>query len=164
MLMVLARWVDVPGDGAAPLQAAPAASAEAPLPGELPGISIAAGLRMCNGKPSLYRKMLQQFRETQRGAAEEIAALLMSGDRMAAADAAHSMKTTAGIIGAEGLADLSRSLERALLQAAGDEHQALLLSFEREMKNILGGLDGALSPPDPRGSGDPAMQRMSTNP
>ena len=111
---MLARWIAAPvsqgPDAAAPCPQPTADQRRALLPDSLPGISIETGLLMCNGRLPLYRDMLVKFRDTKRHTADEIRAHLASGNHEAASRTAHSMTTTAGIIGAGELADLARAI------------------------------------------------------
>jgi HPt (histidine-containing phosphotransfer) domain-containing protein len=72
-------------------------------------------------------------------------ASLAAGDGAAAARVAHSMKTTAGIIGAEGLAGLARVVEEALRRDPGGDHRETLSRFEQELRTVVAGIDGALA-------------------
>lgn len=149
LLSALARWVPAQSPAASPApepgSPRPEASTRASLPAGLPGISIEAGLRMCNGNRTLYRELLLHFRESGRDAAAVLRADLAAGNREAASRAAHTMKTTAGILGAGELAGLARALDDALRGDPSGDHQALVALFERELGRIVGGLDGAFA-------------------
>jgi CheY-like chemotaxis protein/HPt (histidine-containing phosphotransfer) domain-containing protein len=149
LLSVLARWL-LPRDQAPPAAAPsrPAPPEESPrvfLPDELPGISIETGLRLCNNKRQLYRDLLLSFRETAGATVGEIRTLLAAGDQAAAIRTAHSMKGTAGIIGAGALADLAGAVEEALRTPPRDDREALLAQFEADLDRIVRGIDRGLA-------------------
>jgi signal transduction histidine kinase/DNA-binding response OmpR family regulator/HPt (histidine-containing phosphotransfer) domain-containing protein len=152
LLSILARWV-APRAGATAAAPAPGVATPAPpgqlLPDALPGVDLAAGLRMCNGKEPLNRQLLLKFGETEKDAAGEIRSLLAAGDAEAACRSAHSMKTTAGIIGAGELAGLARALEAALRDDPGGDHRELVGAYEKEIGRIVAGVARALCPAAP---------------
>ncbi len=167
LLAVLARWIQPQTRdlGAEPEPPPPGEDTAVFLPETLPGISLQTGLFMCNGRRRLYRDMLLKFAETRRHSADEMRADLASGDREAAGRAAHSMKTTAGIIGAGELVDLSRGIEEALRSEFRDDLQPLVASFERELGRVVGGIvDGFAdaAPDNVAAAGEPTpAQRQS---
>jgi CheY-like chemotaxis protein len=148
LFSILAKWIlPLARQEASGLEPPPPheGPGQAPLPDSLPGISIATGLQLCNGRLPLYREMLLKFCETKRHTADEIRAHLASGNVDAASRAAHSMTTTAGIIGAGRLAELARAMETALRDSPREDHQEFISSFEREMAKVVGGLDSRLA-------------------
>lgn len=66
----------------------------------LPGIEMAAGLATADGKAELYRRLLLKFRASQA----DFAAARRDADPLAAQRSAHTLKGTAGNIGAKALA------------------------------------------------------------
>jgi HPt (histidine-containing phosphotransfer) domain-containing protein len=83
------------------------------LPDRLEGIDLAAGLATCMGRRDLYLRLLCKFRETQTDFAEQFQAAQTDPDPAAAARLAHSLRGTAGNIGAKDVAHASALLEQA---------------------------------------------------
>lgn len=98
---------------------APAAP-EAPLPPELapyttvPGLDLKAGLSRSAGRVELYTRVLGRFAADQAKSLAEIDTALQQGRIEDATRAAHSLKGTAGQIGADGLAAEAAMAEAAL--------------------------------------------------
>ena len=103
-----------PGVPESPVTAHPAEPGEArPLP-ELPGIDATIGLSYANGKPEIYRKILNLFRESHVHAFESgFRKALAGGDWGGAARIAHTLKGSARTIGAIPLGDAAQALEEA---------------------------------------------------
>lgn len=115
-----------------------------PLPaGEtvpLAGISAALGLKHSFGRAEIYEKMLHMFLQTRAATSDEMQALLAAGDIEGAARLAHSLKSSAGTIGAEALSAAAAALEEAL-DAGGQASFALQLAeFNAELAQVLAGL------------------------
>lgn len=126
------------------------------LPTQLPGISIETGLIRCLGKPAFYMEMLGKFAATKGGMADEIRDALTRGDLEHAQMVAHSMKSTAGIIGAEGVSAAAAELERGISSGDAARVTELLDLFERELSQVMAGLVEALdlNCPPPREKGE----------
>ena len=92
----------------------------------LPGIDVLAGMAVCTHNESLYLRMLIKFRERHGGFADLFAAAQVDPDCHAAARAAHTLKGTAGNIGAKGVQAAAGALE--------------LASFEKRPLIMLDGL------------------------
>ncbi|MEJ8849846.1 response regulator [Variovorax rhizosphaerae] len=86
----------------------------------LPGIDQAAGLATCQGKVELYRRLLAKFRDSQAGFAEDFAQALEGEDASAPARVAHTLRGTAGNVGALALAQAAAALESACQQGLRD--------------------------------------------
>ncbi len=120
MFACIARWmatshppsatVTTPAAGTS-TQTGPAHSA-ALLP-PLPGIDSARGLATCMGRMPLYRNLLQRFASGTQGFADDFDAAAALGDRSTMTRLAHSLKGSAGSIGAQNLASLCEALETA---------------------------------------------------
>ena len=113
----LMRWV--PAQGGAPVDPAPVAAATAVdgLP-RLPGVDTAAGLAQTGGKPARYLDMLRRFHAGQADAPRQIEVAMQAGDGELAVRLAHTLRGTAGTLGARGLQQIAGELEQAL--KAGD--------------------------------------------
>ncbi|MGB4075351.1 response regulator [Pseudomonas sp.] len=143
MFVTLAKWIHPRPGRAAPAaeDSSPASVALAGLPASLPGIDLAAGLATCMGKAELYLRLLLKFRSSQGDFRSEFLAARADSDATAATRQAHTLRGTAGNIGAQALAQAATALEQACLAGAADEEQnALLAEVERCLQPVLDGL------------------------
>ncbi|MDM0022488.1 PAS domain-containing hybrid sensor histidine kinase/response regulator [Variovorax saccharolyticus] len=109
----------------------------------LPGIDQVAGLATCQGRADLYRRMLIRFRDSQADFESAYAMAVDSGDASAPVRMAHTLRGTAGHIGAVSLAQAAAALEAAC--QAGLQQPALtepLSAVCRDLAVVLGGLQG----------------------
>ncbi|WP_207886184.1 response regulator [Pseudomonas sp. 30_B] len=164
MFATLARWIK-PGAGrkpaAPPANALPAAPATG-LPESLAGIDMEAGLATCMGNRDLYLRLLRKFHASQSRFAEEFQAARTSDDPTAAARQAHSLRGTAGNIGAKKVAQAAGALEQACLSGeAAERIQACLTEVEQCLGPVLDALAGLL-PPSP--TAEPTTVTLRTHP
>ena len=89
------------------------------------GLDVASGLRRAMGKPQRYFDMLRSFAAGQGGAVDVVLERLRAGDLASAERAAHTLKGTAGNIGATALQAAAETLEQALHHQPADTVQAL---------------------------------------
>ncbi|MEY3288096.1 MAG: hypothetical protein RLZZ419_338 [Pseudomonadota bacterium] len=83
------------------------------LPGKLPGINMKVGLATTMNNIKLYRRQLEMFREGQENFAERFGLAASDADPTAQARAAHTLKGTAGNIGANAVYLAAGKLEVA---------------------------------------------------
>ncbi len=143
MFATIAKWVK-PAQSAVPpaptFEQAPAAKLVGGLP-PLPGIDIKAGMATCTNKESLYLRMLGKFRDSQGQFAELFAAAKTDPDPEATTRAAHTLKGTAGNIGAKALQAAAADLEHACKEKApANEIEALFQKALTELTAIMPGL------------------------
>ena len=122
MFNTLGKWIH-PGAGRRPPsdEVAPSAGGPAlPLPSELPGIDLRAGLATCMGKADLYLRLLHRFHASQQGFCADFLAARRQADGGAAIRLAHTLRGTAGNIGAAELASVAGKLEQACLGEEGE--------------------------------------------
>jgi HPt (histidine-containing phosphotransfer) domain-containing protein len=112
-------WQSVQAPGTTPLQHADAVESWA-----LPGVDTVAGLRTTNGNVALYRRLLQRFGEAGARFPDELPAARHSGDVVTAIRMAHTLKGTAGNLGAFALRAAAVTLE-AELEASADTDDPL---------------------------------------
>ena len=150
LFATLLRWVPV-HETAAALPAGPAPAAPpAELPPRLAGIDTAAGLRFCGGNQRRYRTLLEGFAARQGAAAAEIAAALAAGDAATAERLAHTVKGTAGSIGAAALAEAAGTVESAIRRGdTGVSLESLTLELARVTAAIRTATIDASAPPTP---------------
>jgi HPt (histidine-containing phosphotransfer) domain-containing protein len=107
----------------------------------LPGIDVKAGLTTTMENEKLYTRLLTKFRDSQGNFAELFAAAQQDADPTAAARAAHTLKGTAGNIGAKGVQAAAAALEHALINKAQPERIAKLLQHAlSELAPVIAGL------------------------
>ncbi|CAN7542869.1 response regulator [Acidovorax sp. LjRoot66] len=126
----LLQWVPARA-GAPALAPAVSVSAEPALALEaltrIEGLDAAAGLRRVLGKPAAYESLLRKFVAGQAAAAQNTSALLAAGQRQDALRAMHTLKGTAGTIGAAPLAQLAEVVEHAIAADADVQVVSTLL-------------------------------------
>jgi len=167
MFATIARWIKpanqkVGAGDTAPAAAKPAETAK-PVGGlpPLPGIDVKAGMATCTNKESLYTRMLVKFRDSQGRFADLFATAKSDPDPEATTRAAHTLKGTAGNIGAKGLQAAAAELEHACKEKAADaEIEALLQKALAELAIVMPGL--ANVPGGTRSAGDTAAVAPQT--
>jgi two-component system sensor histidine kinase/response regulator len=164
MFSVLARWRKPAAAAAAkpePVPPAPAAGPEpaAGLPAAIPGLDQALGLKRVRGKHSLYLDMLRKFAAGQRQAAQEIARTLAEGDPGTAERVAHTLKGTAGNIGASLLQEQAAKVEAGIRQGQFNEADLaeLAAALEAMIVQLDAQLPGQAAPAPAAGAADPEM-------
>lgn len=166
MFATIARWV-------APARPAPADSApRAAVAGadavpELPGLDTRAGLATTLGNAGLYRRLLRKFLASNSGFERAFREAAAGADGRAAERCAHSLKGTAGNIGAKAVQAAAGGLERACREKAGPAAiEAALAKVVAALAPLLAGLEtlerqtGAAVPAFPAAV-DPAGLRAS---
>ncbi|MGA7595975.1 MAG: response regulator [Gallionella sp.] len=158
MVTTLAKWVhpkrtaaELP-DGQAEEKAgteAQAAPESGPEPGpgpmpELPGIDVAESVRRMGGNVALYCKLLDKFRVSERNFAGTLREALAEGDHARAERLAHTLRGTAGTLGAKTLRELAAMLESRIHNAEFGEVDNLLARTELELAAFITAIDHAL--------------------
>jgi CheY-like chemotaxis protein len=140
MFNTLARWIVPKGRG----RVGPVTQVDlscAPVLPDLPGINQVAGLATAMGNAKLYRRLLVKFRDGQGAFSDSFAAARLDADPTAATRCAHTLKGTAGNIGAFGVQIVAGELEKACKDGAQPEMiQALFDKTLEELKVVLAGL------------------------
>jgi signal transduction histidine kinase/DNA-binding response OmpR family regulator/HPt (histidine-containing phosphotransfer) domain-containing protein len=141
LFAALLRWIG-PGEREASGVVAPERSRKEtePFPDELPGISIASGLKRVGGNKKLYRKLLSQYRASQEDAVEKIRAALQGGDVETATRLAHTVKGVSGNLGAEALYHVSAALEKAIKEGDGDSLDEQIETFASHLQPVMEGI------------------------
>lgn len=111
MFATLAKWISPQAHATALPTEDTDAQADG-LPASLEGIDMAAGLATCMGRRPLYLRLLRKFRDTQQHFAEHFQTALTAADPTAAERLAHSLRGTAGNVGARQLAHAAAALEQ----------------------------------------------------
>jgi CheY-like chemotaxis protein len=79
-----------------------------------PALSVEAGLARCVGRVDLYERILRRYLETRLDSPDRIRLALGEHDPERARGLAHSLVSTAGTVGADGLSATARALEEAI--------------------------------------------------
>lgn len=111
-----------------------------PLPAELPGLDIKAGLSTLGGNEKLYKKLLGLFVEDYTQATQIIEKAWDSDDLEEAERQAHTIKGLAGNIGAKELQVSAKQIEFAIKNKIFQEKRNLLNQFDQALKQTLGSL------------------------
>ena len=134
------RWlVPAAAADAPPVQAAEAAG---------PLVDTALGLRRCLGRPELYEKILGRYLKQRAAIGNEARAALEAGDLVAGARAAHTLVSTASMIGAPALAELARELHDAVDLGATDRWRGLLDRMDAMQREVDAVLTGYMASPE----------------
>lgn len=147
MFVTMARWITP----ARPLAAdtCSATADEEPdrtlLP-ELDGIDIACGIRRVGGSAKIYLRLLQKFIDNQSAAVTNTAAALARQDMDTAIRLIHTLKGTAGSIGAARLQQLSAAAESTLREAVSPDAFPDLQPLGDELARVLSELGRIPSP------------------
>jgi CheY-like chemotaxis protein len=112
MFATLAKWIKPQVTGEAVSVPLPQPLVDG-LPSALEGIDMAAGLATCIGRRDLYLRLLNKFRDKQTGFAEQFQAALSDPDGSTPERLAHTLRGTAGNIGAKAIAQAAAELEQA---------------------------------------------------
>lgn len=141
----LLRWLPAPahrnsqGGGASP-----GADRDAALRrtlGAIPGLDLTTGLRAVRGKPASLARLLDLFAQGHAQDAAGLRRLLAAGDAPAAQRIAHTLKGSAGTLGAEALRQRALALELALREGAGDARlETLIAALETEIAPLVGAI------------------------
>ncbi|MGQ5524017.1 response regulator [Chitinimonas sp. PSY-7] len=107
------------------VNAAPVPAGSDPLTA-IAGLDVAAGMRRVLNKRSAYENMLRKFITGQADAVTQCRTLLIDGQREDARRAIHTLKGTAGTIGATALFEQANDVELAL-QGESNEFEILSL-------------------------------------
>lgn len=106
------------------------------------GIDVKAGLATTMDNPKLYTRLLNKFKDSQGDFAALFAAAQADPDPTAAARCAHTLKGTAGNIGAKGVQAAAAALEHACQMPGADamQLQPLLQGVLEALTPVLQGL------------------------
>ncbi|MCS5690866.1 PAS domain S-box protein [Cyanobium sp. FGCU-6] len=132
----------------------------------LPGIDVRAGLAATNQDPDLYRRLLMKFRSGYASFAAAFRSARHADDPDAAARLAHTLKGSAGTIGAVAVRHAAERLEQALRQPSppGEaELGELVAAVASSLAPVLAGLDRSL-PPEPAADGPAGPEAAPPSP
>jgi signal transduction histidine kinase/CheY-like chemotaxis protein len=116
---------------------------------------------LLHGDEALYRKLLSDFRRNHGGDSAAVMKMLTAGDREGARRKAHTLKSTAAIIGAERLRAAAAKFERALSEKEGGAGNGAFVSMTRELDRVLGEIAKALPPRHAAAAGAGTVDRVA---
>ena len=118
----------------------PPASAEPP-PGETLELDYTLGLKQMSGNVSVYEKLLKQFTGSADSDVEKLRQLLAGGDNEKSRRLAHTVKGSAGTLGARTLYERAAALEDAIRNQAEsaviDAHFAAFSDAFRSLSEVI---------------------------
>ncbi len=113
----------------------------------IPGIDLEIGLSHVAGNRALLDSVLARYRETGGKQSARIREALAAGDADLARLLAHSVRGTAGTIGATALCAAATNLETVIFGGApGERLVPALEAFERETASLLAALGDGIEP------------------
>jgi two-component system, sensor histidine kinase and response regulator len=122
---------------------------------EIAGVDTAQGLSRVAGNVKLYRKLLRQFADEQRGATAVLRERLGGGDLATAERMAHNIKGVGANLGMAALYASAGEVESAISHHATGAHLAAALdTLERALVEQIARIDVAL----PAENGEPAAE------
>ena len=145
LLATLAKWVR-PAKTAVSEVIIPETKSLAPQPlPELPGVKVAESVRRIGGNVALYYALLEKFRNNQRKVAHEIREALSLDDLSTAERIAHTLRGTAGSLGAVSLQKLAEQLEKNLHKRDLADSETLLSQIENDVEILITNIDQCLA-------------------
>ena len=159
MFATIAKWVRPTVAGSSSIAAvAPMMSDEGDGLRTLPGIDVKAGMATTMDNEKLYTRMLVKFRDSQGGFAELFSAARAGTDPAAPERVAHTLKGTAGNIGAKAVQAAAADLEQACKEGAVVSRiDELLDKALAELALVINGLQ--TTGVDPSGAAKPAARQ-----
>jgi len=144
MFATMARWITPSQPGPVPSEAVlPAAAVSLPY---LPGIRVEEALRRLGGDAGVYLSLLDKFRRRNAGVLAELRLAMIGGDRSGAERVAHTLKSSAGTLGAVSLQGKAGELEMRIREGAMlPMLERLLESAQAELGNLLVAVDNVLA-------------------
>ena len=133
LTMSLLQWMPaVPAKPSAEARE-PASQVHDGIPDRLPPFDIPAALLRNNGKPKLIRKLLLTFHDRYANAVEELKGNLGENKNEEAQRLAHSLKSLAGSLEANKLADAAFGVEKALREGHTERLPLLIEILAKEL-------------------------------
>jgi PAS domain S-box-containing protein len=140
LFSVVARMVrGSPGDG----RPGPGQGGDVPAAA---AVSTELGLSRCLGRQDLYRTILARFLQTRGDDAQKMREALDAGQTQVVSQMAHSVVSTAGTIGAEGLSNAARVLQLSIDIGEAARWTALLEQFAQEHARVVAELKSMVGP------------------
>jgi CheY-like chemotaxis protein/HPt (histidine-containing phosphotransfer) domain-containing protein len=135
MLRTLAEWIG--RTPASPIDADPGTQAGEAANDDAAVIDVRAGMATCMGNEALFHRMLEGFRDTEGGFADEISDALAEQRWDDAQRRAHDMKGLAGTLGAQRLLPAAHILHAAIAARRAEPDGAELEQMRIELDRVL---------------------------
>jgi two-component system sensor histidine kinase/response regulator len=152
MFTVIARWQRRVGSETTVPKPAASEPSKDGLSFSLPGLDSTAGLKRVRGKQSLYLDLLSKFAKGQRDVPQQVREALASGDAATAERLAHTLKGTAGNVGATAIQSAAAAVEAAIREGRGVA--AELAALTPLLDEMVKALEQHLEPQAPQASLD----------
>lgn len=111
----------------------------------IPGLDLTGGLAMVRGKVPLYRRLLALFVDQHGGEVERLRERLQAGDLVEIQRLAHTLKGSAGHLGATRVQTAADALQAAIRHGAGrDDIDHCFKAVAAELSPLLDGIRAAL--------------------
>lgn len=111
----------------------------------IPGLDLTGGLAMVRGKLPLYRRLLALFVDHHGDEVERLRARLQAGDLVEIQRLAHTLKGSAGHLGATRVQTAADELQAAIRHGAGrDDIDHCFKAVAAELSPLLDGVRAAL--------------------
>ncbi|SOD99898.1 response regulator [Caenispirillum bisanense] len=162
MARVLGRWFGDDDATAAGAVSGAAATGDGPgLPGAVSGIDVATGLRNVNGNRTLYLRLLEEFAVGYGSQVLVMRGVVGDGDFAAVRAAMHTLKGTAGTLGAREVARVAGEMETLATAPEPDRFRiegllgdltacmSTALAGVRELQDAVAPAAPAVPPPPP---------------
>jgi two-component system sensor histidine kinase/response regulator len=124
---------------------------------EVPGLDVAAGLRLARGREKLYLSLLRRYIDNQRDFPAFLEAAILAADWQSAVRLAHTLKGLSGQIGAQTLRAMAELLEMALKER---ESMNVIDSLRGQIADLLGHLIAAIEASLPESITVPAAREI----
>lgn len=171
MFITMAKWI-TPANPINPPKKDATGQDDIDIP-DLPGIDVQRGLATTQNNKSLYLKLLRRFFESNQQVIVQLQDALAAQDQELAVRLAHTLKGTAGNIGATQVFSLARDLEFACKQSLsggdgvghepeGSPAPALQKQLSDALFDVLAGIGGFLNDIDIKRLSADATQALAT--
>ncbi|MDF3124636.1 response regulator [Rheinheimera sp. 1928-s] len=155
MFLVMAKWIKVAHSQPEVMPTSEQTN-QLQLP-ELAGIDTEAGLAVSQHNQALYLKLLKRFADSNQDFSQQFQQALQDPDPEAASRCAHSLRGSAGNIGAKAVQFAAQALELACREHS--EIAAPLLQLEQELAAVLTALQQLNT-----GQNERAIQQQTADP
>jgi len=119
--------------------------APATLLPDLTGVKVAESVRRIGGNVVLYRSLLDKFRVKERDFVPRIRDALSGNDQKLSERLAHTLRGSAGTLGAEALQNQAEQLENCIKNKALNEVEPMLAQIDQELATLIARIDQALA-------------------
>jgi CheY-like chemotaxis protein len=127
----------------------------------IPGLDVTAGLAVVRGKLTTYTRILAMFAERHGGDIDQIRRFIEQGNLAQAQLLAHTLKGTAGNLGAKAAQSLAAQLDAALKRGDVNTAPALLEQLADQLSCLINGIQNTLGQ-EPVSSQLPALVEHAT--